>query len=118
MRPGHQGDIRAADYVLGLMSPAEVRRFEQDLSYNPDLADEVEIWRARVARLKDEAEPTPQAEMRRRIADGFAQGFVASGALVAAQTKPAKQIGRAEIAILAVVFGTMLGATIVWLALG
>lgn len=120
MRQGQQGDIRAADYVLGLMSPAEAARFELDLRADPGLVNEVEVWRERVARLKGEAEadPTPQAQMRQRIADGFSQHFATSTPLVAAQKKPAFLIGRSEAAILGILLGAMIGATIVFLALG
>ncbi len=118
MRPGQQGDMRAADYVLGLMSPVESARFEQDLRKDPGLVGEVEAWRERVARLKAESELTPHAEMRRRIADGMSERPATSSALVAAKTNPRPLIGRTETAVLGLLLGAMLGATAVWLALG
>jgi anti-sigma-K factor RskA len=118
MRPDQQGDMRVADYVLGLMSPVETARFEQDLRTDPLLADQVGAWRERVSRLKADAEPTPQAEMRRRIADGLSHRFGEPRQLVAAQEKPRFSIGRVDAAILGTLFGAMIGATLVWLALG
>lgn len=117
MRPDQQGDMRAADYVLGLMNPVEAARFEQDLRIDPLLADQVGAWRERVSRLKADAEPTPQAEMRRRIADGLSHRHGQPRPLVAVQ-QTRFSIGRVDAAILGVLFGMMLGASLVWLALG
>ena len=61
-------DMRAADYVLGLMAPNETAFFERDMRRDPALARQVEGWRARAA---DEAAETPHAAMRRRIVAGL-----------------------------------------------
>lgn len=118
MRPGHQDDMRAADYVLGLMNPAELVRFEQELRDNPGLSREVDAWRERVARLRDETDPTPHAEMRKRIAAGLSQRYAAPQTLVAARERSRAFIGRSEAAILGILFGAMIGAIVVWLAIG
>jgi anti-sigma-K factor RskA len=64
-------DMRAADYVLGLMEPNETAFFERDMRNDPALARHVADWRERF----DEA-ATPQAGMRRRIEAGL-YGFAA-----------------------------------------
>ena len=75
--PRREGDdLRAADYVLGLMEPKEVVLFERDMRLDPALADRVTLWRSRVAGM-DETEPTAQAQMRRRIIDGMAKDAAA-----------------------------------------
>ena len=61
-------DMRAADYVLGLMAPNETAFFERDMRRDPALARQVDDWRARAA---DEAAETPHAAMRRRIVAGL-----------------------------------------------
>ena len=59
-------DMRAADYVLGLMAPNETAFFERDMRRDPALARQVDDWRARA-----EAIETPHAAMRRRIVAGL-----------------------------------------------
>ena len=61
-------DMRAADYVLGLMAPNETAFFERDMRRDPALARQVEGWRARAT---EEAAETPHAAMRRRIVAGL-----------------------------------------------
>ena len=64
-------DMRAADYVLGLMAPNETAFFERDMRNDPELARHVADWRERVAHVDDDCGDTPQAEMRRRILTGM-----------------------------------------------
>jgi hypothetical protein len=118
MRPDHQDDMRAADYVLGLMTPVELVRFELDLRADPALALEVDAWRERVARLREDADPTPQAEMRRRISDGLSRRSPGPQLLAAAPKQPRFILGRLEAVGLGILMGMMLGATLVWVALG
>ena len=61
-------DMRAADYVLGLMAPNETAFFERDMRRDPALARQVDDWRARAT---EEAAETPHAAMRRRIIAGL-----------------------------------------------
>lgn len=60
-------DMRAADYVLGLMEPEERVGFERAMRSDPALARQVAEWMKAV----DDAADTPHAEMRRRIVAGM-----------------------------------------------
>lgn len=66
------GEMRVADYVLGLMEPNEAAFFERDMRRNPELAREVADWQDRVARMVASPDAaTPHAEMQQRIRDEF-----------------------------------------------
>ena len=60
-------DMRAADYVLGLMEPEESVSFERAMRNDPTLARQVAEWTKAVGDAAD----TPHAEMRRRIVAGM-----------------------------------------------
>jgi anti-sigma-K factor RskA len=58
----------AAEYVLGLLGPDEVRRFEARVAENPDLATEVVAWTEYLARFGDSVpQAVPAAAVKRRI---------------------------------------------------
>lgn len=114
MQQARLDDMRVADYVLGLMDAREIALFERDLRHDPDLAERVEFWRARVAQADTSRLLTPQEQMRRRIEDGFVRR--AGGRPVAARALDRGQSGRwVAIALASFVCGVALGAVMVWL---
>jgi len=115
LRPAPDDDIRAADYVLGLMAPREAARFELDLRHNPDLAQRVQGWRERLAAMRGEAEPTPHAQMRQRIEDGMT-GETEPRASPRPSKPRAVLPGRPAIAAIAFGCGLLCGAILVWFA--
>jgi len=69
-----EGDMRVADYVLGLMEPNERAFFERDMHDDPALAEAVADWRMRVAEMDDTVLPVTRHEaMRRRIESGLSR---------------------------------------------
>jgi anti-sigma-K factor RskA len=56
MEPG-DGDVLAAEYVLGVLGAAERRAVEQRLAREPALASEVAFWEDRLSGLADAVEP-------------------------------------------------------------
>lgn len=91
-------DMRAADYVLGLMAPKETAFFERDMRKDPELARQVEGWRARAANPDDadDADDTPHAAMRRRIVAGL---NAPSRPAAQPAASPANQAVRAALAV-------------------
>lgn len=59
MTPRDEGDMRVADYVLGLMEPNERAFFEREMREDRALAAEVAEWRARIARVDATPPPRP-----------------------------------------------------------
>jgi anti-sigma-K factor RskA len=55
-------DAPLADYLLGLMEPAESAAFEARLAADPALAREVAAWRDRLAELDATARPAPPSD--------------------------------------------------------
>jgi anti-sigma-K factor RskA len=58
IHPG-DGDILAAEYVLGVLGAAERRGVERRLAQDPVLASEVAFWEERLCGLTDAVEPAP-----------------------------------------------------------
>jgi anti-sigma-K factor RskA len=56
--PG-DGDVLAAEYVLGVLGAAERLSVEQRLAQEPGLASEVAFWEERLSGLADAVEPVP-----------------------------------------------------------
>jgi anti-sigma-K factor RskA len=56
------GNLIAAEYVLGVLSSAERREFEQRLSQEPALASEVAYWEERLTGLADTVAPVSPPE--------------------------------------------------------
>jgi anti-sigma-K factor RskA len=56
------GNLIAAEYVLGVLSSAERREFERRLSREPALASEVEYWEERLTGLADTVAPVSPPE--------------------------------------------------------
>ena len=102
-------DLRAADYVLGLMEPTEAVLFERDMRGDPALADRVAFWRSRVAGV-DLEEPTAHARMRREIVEGL------RGPVRGAVVRPAPAPGNLTRRLLAAAIGAGLAiaAFILW----
>src|SRR3990170_1028516 len=60
---GRQDDVLAAEFVLGLLEPAEHQAFAQRLEREPALAAHVRFWESRFSTLDgDFAETTPPAQ--------------------------------------------------------
>jgi len=55
--PPHDGDLVAAEYVLGVLRAAERREIEQRLAREPALASEVAFWEDRLSGLTDAVAP-------------------------------------------------------------
>ena len=114
MQQARLDDMRVADYVLGLMDAREIAQFERELRHDPDLAERVEFWRARVAQADTSRLVTPQEQMRQRIADGFVRRT--GGQPVAAPAVERTQFGRwVAISLASFACGVALGAVMVWL---
>jgi anti-sigma-K factor RskA len=65
---GDHGDLLAAEYVLGVLSPEARRSAELRLEREPGFAAEVSFWEARLGGLADGVTPvTPPAELWPRI---------------------------------------------------
>jgi len=63
-----QEDMRAAEYVLRLLDPADEAAFEARLLNEPDLKAQVLYWEAELARLVDTTvEETPPANLKRKL---------------------------------------------------
>ena len=85
----------------------------RDLRHDPDLAERVEFWRARVAQADTTRLLTPQEQMRRRIEDGFVRR---AGGQPAAPPAERTQFGRwVAISLASFACGVALGAVMVWL---
>jgi anti-sigma-K factor RskA len=56
--PG-DGDVLAAEYVLGVLLAVERRKVERRLTRDPALASEVAFWEQRLSGLTDVVEPAP-----------------------------------------------------------
>jgi len=52
-------DMRAAEYVLGVMSPDEADAFRREIDRNPELGHAVARWEARLTPLADTLPPEP-----------------------------------------------------------
>ncbi len=100
-------DLRAADYVLGLMEPTEAVLFERDMRGDPALADRVAFWRSRVAGV-DMEEPTAHARMRREIVEGL------RGPAGGAVTRPAPGSLTRRLVAAAIGAGLAIAAFILW----
>jgi anti-sigma-K factor RskA len=79
--PG-DGDVLAAEYVLGVLAPAKRREIEQRIAREPALAAEVAFWEERLVGLADAAPPvTPPP-------DGWSRIEAAIAAETAAPAQP------------------------------
>ena len=76
--------MRAAEYILGLLSPEESRRIEAEIGQDAELRAEVEAWRAKLAVLFDDAEVLPPGAVAHRLPDEISgeidPGAIAHGA--------------------------------------
>src|SRR5260370_35750378 len=65
--PANDGNLIAAEYVLGVLGAAERREVERRLAQEPALASEVAFWEERLAGLTDAVAPVapPQAAWSR-----------------------------------------------------
>jgi anti-sigma-K factor RskA len=62
MNSADDGNLIAAEYVLGVLSAAERREFEGRLSHEPALASEVAFWEERLSGLADTVAPVSPPE--------------------------------------------------------
>ena len=60
--PADDGNLVAAEYVLGVLGAAERREVERRLGREPALASEVEFWEDRLTGLVDEVAPVAPPE--------------------------------------------------------
>src|SRR5215475_15793141 len=60
--PADDGNLVAAEYVLGVLGAAERREVERRLGREPALAFEVEFWEDRLTGLVDEVAPVAPPE--------------------------------------------------------
>jgi quercetin dioxygenase-like cupin family protein len=64
---------RAAEYVLGLLSPQEREAVERAAAADPALAREIAVWNARLEPLLDVAEVTPPPGLFDRVRAAIAE---------------------------------------------
>jgi anti-sigma factor ChrR (cupin superfamily) len=64
---------RAAEYVLGLLSPQERDAVERDAAADPALASEIAFWNARLEPLLDVAEVRPPPGLFDRVKAAIAE---------------------------------------------
>jgi anti-sigma-K factor RskA len=64
---------RAAEYVLGLLSPQERDAVERDAAADPALASEIAFWNARLEPLLDVAEVRPPPGLFDRVQAAIAE---------------------------------------------
>src|SRR5258708_20040372 len=62
MDPADDGNLIAAEYVLGVLSAAERREVERRLAQEPALASEVAFWEERLSGLTDAVAPVSPPE--------------------------------------------------------
>src|SRR6266436_10281700 len=60
--PANDGNLIAAEYVLGVLSAAQRREVERRLSQEPALASEVAFWEERLTGLTDAVAPVAPPE--------------------------------------------------------
>lgn len=63
-----EAEDRAAEHVLGLLSPGRAAAFARAMEADPALADEVLTWNARLAPLSGGKEVEPPADLFDRVA--------------------------------------------------
>lgn len=71
--PGDTPDLRAAEYVLGTLEPAERLAFEAEMAQDPTLLDAVAAWEGWLAPLAlavEPAAPPPELWTRLQLATG------------------------------------------------
>ncbi|MGB3502032.1 MAG: hypothetical protein WBA44_10435 [Mesorhizobium sp.] len=117
MQEAKSDDIRVADYVLGLMDAREHERFERDMDRRPELARLVAAWRERVAEADASVQLTPQERMRRRIEAGLMRR-AASGNVERRHMVTSDFRNRLTSSAIGFVVGVLVGAALVWFALG
>jgi len=61
------GDYRAAEYVLGLLSPEDRAMVERDAVTDATLADEIAFWNERLSPLLDAGEVRPPPDLFDRV---------------------------------------------------
>ena len=61
------GDYRAAEYVLGLLSPEDRAAVERDAASDPILANEIAFWNERLSPLLDAGEVRPPPDLFDRV---------------------------------------------------
>lgn len=59
LSPEEERSLLAAEFVLGVLDPAEWEAAQARLSSDPAFAEEVSAWEARLGPLADEVPPTP-----------------------------------------------------------
>ena len=62
-----EATLRAGEYVLGVLSPAERLAVERDAATDPDLAAEIAYWHERFVPLVESVNVEPPAELFDRI---------------------------------------------------
>jgi anti-sigma-K factor RskA len=110
--PG-DGDVIAAEYVLGVLGAAERREVERRLAQEPALASEVAFWETRLAPMADAAAPAmPPSGAWSRIESAIA----ADAAAIAVPARPSPWQSLALWRGLTAASATLAAASIVALA--
>lgn len=63
----HDVDIGAGEYVLGILGPEQLLRFEERLANEPELRKQVARWESLLSRLEPGDRATPPADLWSRI---------------------------------------------------
>ena len=74
----YDADILAAEYVLGVLSAEQCRRFEERMEKEPALRRQVARWEVLLTRLEAEKQTAPPAALSSRIGQALDQEILAA----------------------------------------